>query len=400
MAKGRYLTLEDAAREAGKTVSWVKDGIRRGELAWKLEGRKWLVCMDSLGEISEEARRRHVEVPENLGASGRVATGGPSPNARDEKTDGKPIGGIAGYHAGKSETERKHPSTGDAALEARLLILRSRAQASAREMRDRGKSRAARDAAAVRWAEARREAENLERELRAAPTQVKEPETPRAVATDRPNSSKARSEAPDASRRSSTSSPPLGASSKSSARAAGKGERSGPRRDAASYRRDGAAREISRISRLLKEKGHPAPLGDPASGVVLVVEQPVGPRVLEALKACLRAVELPEAYVTYASTGLLRKEVLAIEPRALIAVGPGGAREINVARYPFARRSFSEAELGVWFSWKKGTRGLLLPSLAPALDDEAAKRRFWRAFLGLKDLAPTRARIGGGWPMS
>lgn len=54
MAKGRYLTLEDAAREAGKTVPWVKDGIRRGELAWKLEGRKWFVCADSLGKLAKE----------------------------------------------------------------------------------------------------------------------------------------------------------------------------------------------------------------------------------------------------------------------------------------------------------------------------------------------------------
>lgn len=94
--------------------------------------------------------------------------------------------------------------------------------------------------------------------------------------------------------------------------------------------------------------------------------------------------------MTYASAGLLKRQVLAVEPRALVAVGPGGARAINAARYPFARRSFSEAEPGVWFSWKEGTRGLLVPSLAPALDDGAAKRRFWRAFLGLKDLAPTR----------
>ena len=40
MAKGRYLTLEEAARKVGKTVSWIKDGICRGKLDAKLEGRK------------------------------------------------------------------------------------------------------------------------------------------------------------------------------------------------------------------------------------------------------------------------------------------------------------------------------------------------------------------------
>ncbi len=136
----------------------------------------------------------------------------------------------------------------------------------------------------------------------------------------------------------------------------------------------------------MEEKGYPAPLGDPASGIVLVVEQPAGPRALEALKACLGAVKLPEAYVTYASNGLLKEELIAIKPNALIAVGLGGARDIDITRY--ARRSFFAAEPGVWFPGAKGIRGLLLPSLVPALDDRAAKHRFWQAFLSLKDLAP------------
>ncbi len=170
-------------------------------------------------------------------------------------------------------------------------------------------------------------------------------------------------------------------------RPAGKGKR--PPRDAADDYRGKTEHEISRISRRMKEKGHPAPLGDPASGIVLVVEQPVGPRVLEALKLSLRAVALPEAYVTYASTGLLEEELLAIEPHALVAVGTGAASDIDAAGYPLVRQPFSEAESGVWFSWTKGTSGLLLPSLGPALDDEAAKRRFWRTFRGLKALAPS-----------
>ena len=139
----------------------------------------------------------------------------------------------------------------------------------------------------------------------------------------------------------------------------------------------------------MKEAGHPTPLGDPASGVVLLVEQPVGPRVLQALDRSLKTVGLPEAFVTYASTGLLAQVVLATEPHALVAVGPGAAREIDALGHPLAQHSFSEAETGVWFAWTKGTAGLSLPALISALDDDGAKRRFWRAFLALRDLSPT-----------
>lgn len=161
-----------------------------------------------------------------------------------------------------------------------------------------------------------------------------------------------------------------------------------PPRDATSDYRDKTVHETSRISRLIKERGHPAPLGDPTSRVMLVVEGPVGPRVLEALDLSLRAVGLPEAYVTYASTGLLGEEVLTAEPHALAAVGPGAARDIDGLDHPLAQHPYSEAETGIPFAWTKGTAGLLLPALAPALDDDAAKRRFWKAFLALKTFAP------------
>jgi hypothetical protein len=139
----------------------------------------------------------------------------------------------------------------------------------------------------------------------------------------------------------------------------------------------------------MKEAGHPAPRGDPASGVVLLVEQPVGPRLLQALDRSLKTVGLPEAYVTYASTGLLYQELLNTEPHALVAVGPGAAREIDALDHPLAQRSFSEAEIGVWFAWTKGTAGISLPALIPALNDDGAKRRFWRTFLVLRDLTPS-----------
>ncbi len=169
---------------------------------------------------------------------------------------------------------------------------------------------------------------------------------------------------------------------------ASKGDRERSPRDARSDYRAKVAHEISRLSRRMKESGHPAPLGDPTSGVMLVVEQPAGPRVLQALDRSLKTVGLPQAYVTYASTGLLAQEVLAIEPHALVAVGPGAAREIDALDYPLAQHSFSEAERGAWFAWTKGTAGLFLPALIPALGDDGAKRRFWRAFLALKDFTP------------
>lgn len=148
--------------------------------------------------------------------------------------------------------------------------------------------------------------------------------------------------------------------------------------------------ETVRLARHLRNSGQPEPLGDPASGVVLVVETPIGPRVLDALGRSLDAVGLPEAYVTWAAPGagdLLLEQLLSTEPDALVALGPGAAREIDALRHPLALRAFSEAPPGAWFAWTRGTRGLSLPPLAPALDDEAAKRRFWRAFLSLKALS-------------
>jgi hypothetical protein len=161
-----------------------------------------------------------------------------------------------------------------------------------------------------------------------------------------------------------------------------------PPRSAASEYRAKVAHEFSRLSRLIKQSGHPTPLGDPTSGVMLVVEQPIGPRILQALERSLKTVGLPEAYMTYASTGLLAQEILAAEPHTLVAVGPGAAHDVDALEHPLAQYPFSTAESGAWFAWTKGTAGLSLPALAPALEDDAAKRRFWRAFLALRDITP------------
>jgi hypothetical protein len=157
-------------------------------------------------------------------------------------------------------------------------------------------------------------------------------------------------------------------------------------RDAAGDYTRKTAYEASRLSTRMKEGGHPAPLGDPTSGVVLVLEEPFGPRALQALKLSLQALRLQQAYVTYESTGLLAQEIQTTEPNALVAIGAGAARYIDAIDYPLVRQPFSEAEPGVWFPWTKGTKGLLTPALVPALDDDAAKRRFWLAFLALKEL--------------
>jgi len=164
------------------------------------------------------------------------------------------------------------------------------------------------------------------------------------------------------------------------------GRKTSQPRDAAGDYREKTAYEISRLSKRMKERGHPAPLGEPTSGVMLVLEQPVGPRVLEALSRSLQAVGLPQAYVTYESTGLLEEEIRTTDPNVLAAIGAGAAREIDAIDYPLVRQPFSEAQPGVWFPWTKGTAGLLIPALAPALDDDAAKRRFWLAFSTLRDL--------------
>jgi len=122
---------------------------------------------------------------------------------------------------------------------------------------------------------------------------------------------------------------------------------------------------------------------------MLVVDAPAGPRVVDALRRSLDSVGLPEAYVVPSSTGLLPEMLLVAEPSVLSAVGPDAAREIDSLDHPLSRCPFSDAAEGELFSWTAGTIGLRLPPLAPALDDDGAKKRFWRAFLALRDPAST-----------
>ena len=164
-------------------------------------------------------------------------------------------------------------------------------------------------------------------------------------------------------------------------------------RPAASDYEDKVSREAEKVARRTGLSGVPEPFGDPLSGVVLVAEPPAASATTDALRRSLAAVGLDGAYVIWPAPSLLAT-LLSLEPSALVAVGPAAARAIDDSGYPLAKNAFSSAPEGTWFAWTRGTLGLRLPALAPALADEAAKRRFWRSFRLLRDLAPDGAFPG------
>jgi hypothetical protein len=152
------------------------------------------------------------------------------------------------------------------------------------------------------------------------------------------------------------------------------------------------SREAARLAYRATRTG-PEPFGDPLSGILLIAEPAAGAAnagVVDALRRSLAAVKLDGAYVTWPHSNLL-EEILSLEPGALVVLGPAAARTIDSLDYPLARTLFSESPEGSWFDWTKGTSGLRLPALAPALEDAAAKRRFWHAFLALRTLTPEEA---------
>lgn len=168
------------------------------------------------------------------------------------------------------------------------------------------------------------------------------------------------------------------------------------RRDPGSDYRAKVIGETARIARRAAKLGLPAPLGDPTSGLFVVFDPPPSPPVLDALSRSLDAVDHRDARVTWTSSSLLLEELLSAEPHALLAVGDRAASNIDGLDYPLARAAFSAATPGMWFSWTRGTAGLLLPDLAHALEEEEAKRRFWRAFLALRELPPVEVSAGRG----
>jgi hypothetical protein len=164
-------------------------------------------------------------------------------------------------------------------------------------------------------------------------------------------------------------------------------ERDVSRLPAASDYEAKTSHETSQLARHSKRDG-PGPFGSPLSGFVLVADRAeASARLVDALCRSLAAVKLDDAYVTWSSPNLL-EEILSLEPAALVAVGPAAAHAIDALGYPLAKTGFSEAPEGSWFAWTKGTSGLRLPALTPALSDAGAKRRFWRAFQALRVFAP------------
>ena len=154
------------------------------------------------------------------------------------------------------------------------------------------------------------------------------------------------------------------------------------------------SRETAQLARQATRAGFPQPFGDPLSGVVLVSEpaaEPTTARMLDALRRSLAAVKLDRVYVVWPHPNLL-EEILSLEPGTLVAVGPTASRAIDSCNYPLVRTAFSEAPEGSWFVWTKGTHGLRLPALVPALDNADDKRRFWAAFLALRTLSPADGR--------
>jgi hypothetical protein len=164
-----------------------------------------------------------------------------------------------------------------------------------------------------------------------------------------------------------------------------------PRKTPRSATSDYAAKisyEAAHLARRTARIG-PEPFGDPLSGVILVAEPAAGAtgaKIVDALRRSLAAVKLERAYVTWPNPYLL-EEMLSLEPTALVALGPASCA-IDSLTYPLAKTQFSEATEGSWFAWTEGISGLRLPALAPALSDADAKRRFWRAFLAVRALAP------------
>lgn len=173
-------------------------------------------------------------------------------------------------------------------------------------------------------------------------------------------------------------------------------EQRNPTPTAGDYYKVKVMHEAEGASRRSARPDLPYPSGDPLSGIVLVAKPAASTagsaRLVDALRRSLSAVGLDAAYVTWSPSGPLLAELLSLEPTILVAVGPGAARAVDDAGYPLVKTRFRDAAEGAWFHWTRGTTGLLLPDLAPALEDPEAKRRFWRAFLALRDLAPGGAR--------
>lgn len=123
--------------------------------------------------------------------------------------------------------------------------------------------------------------------------------------------------------------------------------------------------------------------GDPLSGLLFVLEPEITAAALRALHLSLQRLQLTRACLT---SNPSLEELLRLEPRTLVALGPQAAGKIDGLQYSLALQPFAEAPEAQWFPWTRGISGLLLPPLTPALSREEAKQRFWKAFLNLTEL--------------
>jgi len=133
---------------------------------------KWRTKKAELQRLVELAESKGLSLPRNLyiyevlDRERRATERQSRPIARTRpKKPAVPVKGIEGYYAGPSGPNPTDSRKIPADVEAKLIVLRHRARAAAHDMRDRGKSLDARNVAADRWAQARLDAERLEREF-------------------------------------------------------------------------------------------------------------------------------------------------------------------------------------------------------------------------------------------
>ncbi len=151
--------------------------IRTGKQAKPPRGLidQWKTARAELRHLVAKAEAKGLSLPTNLSiykvlaqeaetVRQKIAAKGDAVRVKAPVT----IKGIDGYYGGSGRGDVQEVRKVPAHVEARLIILRNRERAAAHSMQDRGKSRAARDAAAITWAQARREAEMLEQEFQVA----------------------------------------------------------------------------------------------------------------------------------------------------------------------------------------------------------------------------------------
>jgi hypothetical protein len=156
-----------------RTLSGGKTSAGSGSKSKQADNRirEWKKAKSELQHLLHKAHNKDLALPTDLNIYrilGRESRGVDQRSAReDNQKHTKPpavVKGIDGYHGGPRHAEPQQAPTRPAEIEARLIILRNRERAAAHDMQDRAKSREAREAAGIKWARARREAEALERE--------------------------------------------------------------------------------------------------------------------------------------------------------------------------------------------------------------------------------------------